>query len=129
LIEAEMAGYPEIVSAAQAVQTAVGTLVIAEQHASSLSTVLENSHGVSIFFPVQSSSFYDGNNNDFAAGTQWGGVVPLAAGPAGSGSAWGPMLVSFIQHTNPDGPDDPTPPDPVARLLSTYPVYLPLVVR
>jgi hypothetical protein len=39
------------------------------------------------------------------------------------------MLVSFIQHTNPDGPDDPTPPDPVARLLSTYPVYLPLVVR
>jgi probable HAF family extracellular repeat protein len=138
LVEQEMADYPEIVAEAQALQAAIASYVIAEAHDSSDNVDLENSHGVAIFFPTNASSFYDGFNNDFASGTDWGSLVPgasLAEGallPNAAGQeeiAWGPMLVSYIEQVNPDGPDDPEPPEPVARLLRQSSLFLPIVIR
>jgi len=54
---------------AQAVKSAVGEYVLAERH----STHQSGSHGVSIFFPSDSSSFYNPARYDFAVGATWTG--------------------------------------------------------
>jgi hypothetical protein len=86
---------------------------------------LDNSHGVSIFFPATASSFYNANSYDFAAGAIW-------RRPASNGAQslieWGPMLVNYFQITQPAGPDDPTPPELVALLTPTL-ISLPVVLR
>jgi hypothetical protein len=127
LIAVNLGGYPDIVAAAQAVTAAVEAFVIYENHASTAALNFDDSHGVSIFFPGTSSSFYDGFNNDFADGTNWGSVTGLAAAQAGL--AWGPMLVDYIAQVNPNGPDDSTPPEPAARLSPFFDVFLPLISR
>lgn len=135
LIAQNLSGYPDIVAAAQAVMEAVDTAVMYEAHASTPSTNLDNSHGVSIFFPANPSSFYYGDNNDFAAGTDWGNPPPtpgtgqVGIGLSGDGIDWGPMLVEYIILTNPDGEDDATPPEPVAKAVDLFSIFLPVIVR
>lgn len=135
LIEQELSAYPEIVAEAQLLQAAIAAHVIAEHHDSSGGFDLGNSHGVAIFFPTSTHSYYDGANNDFAIGTDWGAIVPGALTPsavAQESVAWGPLLVDFIQQVNPDAPDTPDPPEPVARLRPPSAggrVFLPLVLR
>ncbi len=135
LIEQELSAYPEIVAEAQLLQTAIAAHVIAEHHDSSGGFDLNNSHGVAIFFPTSTHSYYDGANNDFAAGTDWGAIVPGALTPsavAQESVAWGPLLVDFVRQVNRDAPDTPDPPEPVARLRPPSAggrVFLPLVLR
>jgi hypothetical protein len=115
LVSQTMGGNFNIVTAAEAVKVAVDDYVIYEEHDSSATVNLDNSNGVSIFFPANASSFYSGNNYDFAVGTNWstrGGT----ANPEGLTNTWGPMLVSYFQITQPDGPDDPTPPEPQPKI-------------
>jgi hypothetical protein len=132
LIQQNLAGYAEIVAAAEVVMAGVDTAVIYKSHASTPNTDLDNSHGLSIFFPANPSSFYYGANNDFAAGTHWGNhPLHMMSGESVSeeGIAWGPLLVAYIAQTNPDGPDDATPPEPVAKAFDFNAIFLPLISR
>lgn len=91
---------------------------------------LGNAHGVSIFFPDYSRSFYKDNWLDFAAGTEWdiNNVQSLASlAQAGETIAWGPMLVEYVRYTKPTHPDDPNPPALVEVLTAPRYVYLPII--
>ncbi len=91
---------------------------------------LENAHGVSIFFPDIRSSYYNGNNNDFAAGTVWN-VEPgnehtnfLNSESVG----WGNMLVHLFDEIDPGGPDNPNEPEPLPKVVD-FEIYLPTIIR
>jgi hypothetical protein len=127
LIAQNLGGHPDIVAGAQAIMDAVDAAVMVESHASTAATNLDNSHGISIFFPANPSTFYYAENNDFAAGTDWGNPLSLAS--AGEGMAWGPFLVEYIAQTNPTGPDDSSPPEPVAKEFDRFVIFLPAIVR
>jgi hypothetical protein len=91
---------------------------------------LSNAHGVSIFFPDYSRSFYKENWLDFAAGTEWNinNVQSLASSAqAGEAIEWGPMLVEYVRYTDPTHPDDPDPPALVELLSVPQYVYLPII--
>ena len=88
---------------------------------------LNRAHGVAIFFPGPAAggrdwksikrSFYNSLNLDFASDTDWGqlsrGFISIA-NAAEIPIEWGGMLVDYVQFTNPDAPDNPYPPIPVA---------------
>ncbi len=126
LVEQNLNGEAAIVAAAQAVKNAINAYVLYESHASDTKYFLENSSGVSIFFPVTASSFYNPANYDFAVGANWGGG-PLSPGQADQTSSWGGFLVDYFQTTQPGGTDDPTPPEPLPKLSNLTWVYLPLI--
>lgn len=88
----------------------------------------QHSHGVSIFFPERSSSFYTEQNYAFAEGATWPKHSATAL-PAQATPSWGATLAAIIQATNPDAPDDPDPPTPLAPLEAQMRVYLPVVQR
>lgn len=98
-------------AAANQVMAAVGSYVIDNRQSPG---AMGQAHGVSIFFPDQSSSFYDPANYDFAVGALWGSSRPGAAPGGGpqfpSAVQWGPLLVSYINLAYPYAPDNPTPP-------------------
>jgi probable HAF family extracellular repeat protein len=127
LIAQNLNAYPDIVSAAQAVMSAVDAYILYEADAGSSASTPDNSHGVSIFSPANPSSFYYAENNDFAAGTDWGGNPPFAL--AADGISWGPMLVAYINLTNPNGIDFPTPPEPRPKIFPVNSIFLPIVTR
>jgi hypothetical protein len=109
---------------AQQVKNAVDTYVLAERH----STSQAGSHGVSIFFPTDSSSFYNPSRYDFAVGAAWPGMVPAPGTITDlDATAWGPLLAHYIQ-TFPGGPDISEPPPPVSPQV-TRECYVPLVTR
>lgn len=137
LVEQTMGGSPAITAAAQAVMNSVNNFVIYEAHGSTTAPSgqipvpvdLDNSHGVSIFFPAMASIFYDEEDYDFAVGANWttGGATPALVPQSGT---WGAMLVSYFQATQPGGPVDDTPPVPRPRLIPfDQRVYLPVVIR
>lgn len=92
---------------------------------------LVHSHGVSAFFPSRSRSFYNEENFDFAAGTDWSRVLQAdtVAGQAAETIEWGPMLVEYVRFTNPNEPDDPNPAPLLAPVSTWRVVYLPLILR
>ena len=103
-----------IQAAAQDVMNAVDDLIIANYTRSTDDFDLDNSHGVSIFWPDTSSSFYTAANYAFAAGATWTTGVGQALVSDQATMAWGPMLVNYFQTTDPGGPDNPTPPEAIA---------------
>jgi hypothetical protein len=111
-------------ASAQAVKSAVSAYVIAERH----SARRGRARGVSIFFPVDSSSFYNPAHYDFAVGAIWPGTSSVF-GPASETDAvgWGTLLTHYIQ-VFPGGPDVSEPPPPVPPQVPTE-SYLPLVLR
>ena len=121
-----LSDYPEILSSAEAVMTAVDQAVLYERHGSSAESNLDNSHGISIFFPATASSFYHRDNYTFAIGGPWDPVQGTAL--AGEAS-WAGMLGTYFQATQPNGPDDPTPPEPATKLRLDRRLYLPTVMR
>ena len=104
---------------AQAVMAAVDAYVLSERHVAAFT----GSHGVAIFFPSSSSSFYNAANYDFAAGAVWFGAAPErdAAGD------WGALLTQYID-TFPGGPDVSQPPDPLAPQFPKE-IFLPAIRR
>jgi len=109
---------------AQAVKSTVSAYVLAERH----SLNQAGSHGVSIFFPTDSSSFYDPSRYDFAVGATWpGGNRSSGAESALDVVGWGTLLSHYIE-TFPGGPDVSEPPPPVAPQVPNE-VFLPLAVR
>jgi len=128
LVEQNLNGEADIVAAAQVVKNAISTYVLYESHASDTKTFLENSSGVSIFFPVTASSFYNPTNYDFAVGAIWGTSAP-AIGKPEQATSWGGFLVDYFQATQPGGADDPTPPLPLPKLSDLTRLYLPLNIR
>ncbi len=118
-----------IKSAAQGVLDALNTYVFVERHQSfPASYALDGSHGVSIFYPPAKSSFYNGTNLAFAAGTTWPVLVNQAEPPAGEANAWGSLLVRYFQVTQPDGPDNPNPPPLVSKIAQNF-LYLPGILH
>ena len=112
---------------AQQVMDAVKAYVIHERHHSGINYDLETAHGVAVWFPRNSSSFYKGQFLQFAEGTQWSTSTLGQLGQGGP--AWGPFLVQFIQATNPQGEDISKPPPLLAKeSIGTY-LYLPLILR
>jgi hypothetical protein len=109
---------------AQAVKSAVGEYVLAERH----STNQADSHGVSIFFPSDSSSFYNPTRYDFAVGATWPGAI-FSPGPefALDAENWGALLTHYIQ-TFPGGPDVSEPPAPVSPQVPEE-LFLPVLIR
>ena len=109
---------------AQAVHSALGSFVLAERHSANLA----NSHGVSIFFPTNSSSFYDPSRYDFAVGATWpgGGLAPGSAF-ASESATWGTLISHYIQ-TFPGGPDVSQPPDPLAPQVPVS-LFVPLMQK
>lgn len=114
----------------QAVMNAVEDYIIAEDHQREAGSNVDNSHGVSIFFPREgfTRSFYKEPNIDFAEGTHWGTQSLQTQESNEDGIAWGPMLVDYIEAVFPDAADDPNPPKLMSRLQINW-VYLPLVMR
>jgi N-acetylneuraminic acid mutarotase len=109
---------------AQAVKSAVDAYVQTERH----NNRLAGSHGVSIFFPTDSSSFYDPSRYDFAVGAVWPAAVPTpVAKYANQAAGWGTLLTRYIQ-TFPGGPDVSTPPLPVSPQVLRD-VFLPFLAR
>jgi len=125
----ELGAYPDITTAAGQVMQAVNNYVIYESHGSDEGTNLDESHGVSIFFPATASSFYNPANYDFAVGATWGGGMAASQPAAAQASTWGGWLVHYFQVTQPDGLDDPIPPEPIAKLSALTRLYLPLILR
>ena len=122
----------QIDQACDAIMTAVDNYIILNRNSdiNYPKWNLQNSHGVSIFFPSSASSFYNSGNYDFAVGATWpGSIVSLAPGTPGAGVDWGPMLVNYFQTTQPGGPDNPNPPAPVERQDPSIYLFMPLVVR
>jgi probable HAF family extracellular repeat protein len=125
---------PVIQAAAQGVMDALSSYVIYEQHGSGIGLnsntwILHYSHGVSIFFPGTKSSFYNGNNLDFAAGVSW--LIPTqgSAANAAATADWGNMLANYMHTVNPSGADNPNPPPPIPSLIPPTELYLPMVER
>ncbi len=125
-----------IQNAAQGVMDAISNYVIAEAHHTGsyngTTWNLDGSHGVSIFFPPNASSFYNSTNYEFAVGAIWPGSQSALIGIQASDVEWGPMLVTYFNVTQPGGPDTPTPPDPASPLVppaETNPVYLPVIMK
>lgn len=122
--------------ATQGVMDAVNDYVIIERHRTGQvgwwlwqkTWNLDNSHGVSVFFPTTASSFYNASNYDFAVGATWPLVANFSLKDAQAVVDWGPMLVNYFQTTQPSGPDNPNPPLPLPQRLE-HRVYLPVVVR
>jgi hypothetical protein len=127
LITANLGGEPGIVAAANAVKTAIDNYILYEAHASLPGYNLDNSHGVSIFYPAIASSFYNEANYDFAVGADWGGGLG-ADGPAQS-TTWGGFLVDYFQATQAGGPDDPFPPELIAKTFEFFEIFLPVIER
>jgi hypothetical protein len=130
LVSVNLATYADILMPATQVMSLIeNSYIIAERHRSYAGTNLDNSHGVSIFFPAIASTYYDVNCCDFASGTDWGFVL-LKDSPD-TGPTWGNMLVDYFQATQPNGLVDSTPPELVGRLLplAESVIYLPLVVK
>ena len=117
---------PDIIAAAQQVQQALLNYVIYESHGSDPDVNLSNSHGVSIFFPGMSSSFYDPASYDFAAGANWGGGLLT---PTQGTTTWAGMMGHYFQLTQPGGPDDPTPPEPISKSIPLEWIFLPVIIR
>ncbi len=88
---------------------------------------LNNSHGVSVFFPPNASSFYNATRYDFAVGAVWPGHAPTRRQPTQNVVNWGPMLVSYFQITQPGGPDTPNPPNLAAPLSNSSSIFLPFI--
>jgi hypothetical protein len=128
LVERNLGGEATIVAQAAAAKQAVQNYILYEAHASSAAKKLDNSHGVSIFFPATASSFYNPDNYAFAVGADWSAGQ---ARPADSSKAttWGSFLVDYFQATQPGGQDDPTPPLPLPKEYETFALHLPLVRR
>ena len=88
-----------------------------------------NARGVSIALPLNPISFYDGEWLEFAAGADWSFVNPgTQASIKVDGFNWGPMVSDLIAQNNPQGEDDPLPPDPLP-LIVNYSIYLPILIR
>jgi probable HAF family extracellular repeat protein len=122
---------PDIKAAAQGVMNSINSYVIYESHGSGNGPGktywdLNNSHGLSIFFPYTKSSFYNGANLDLANGVVWETATrAVIASTAG----WGNMLASYVLAVDPAGADQPNPPNPVPLLFPPSKIYVPLVVR
>ena len=120
-------------TAAQTVTDAVNSYITTERHrtgttAEGTTWNLDNSHGVSVFFPSTASSFYNADNYDFATGAVWPHAASSLLNNGQTTIAWGPMLVSYFQTTQPGGPDDSTPPQPLPR-RQAFRVYLPIIIK
>ena len=88
-----------------------------------------NARGVSISLPMNPISFYDGEWLDLATGADWSFVNPNAQSSIQTdGYNWGPMISDLVFLNNPDGDDDPLPPDLVAPGI-LYSIYLPIVIH
>jgi len=92
----------------------------------------EDAHGISAFLPAPSKRecYYNGAWLDFAYGTNWGcqGTNMTGSSISDTTFEWGPMLVEYLNQTNPSAPENLEPPVPVP-ILTFYQVYLPLVVK
>jgi hypothetical protein len=130
LVSVRMITNIHILNAAVDLMAAVDAAVLHEWHGSDAAKNLDNNHGLSVFFPATASSFYDASNYDFAVGGPWDGLAgrQVEGAPAGAGT-WAGMLGAYFAATQPGGPDDPEPPDPAAKELPGYSLYVPFVDR
>lgn len=99
---------------------------------------LSDASGLSIMFNSKyKRSFYKESWLDFGAGT--GSWDPETRRQAQTGAAsaadpypieWAPMLIEYFRQTNPQAPDDPNPPQPVAPLgVRESTLFLPMITR
>lgn len=91
--------------------------------------------GISAFLPASKREcYYNGDWLDFASGTDWGcqGTTSISGASDSQAAAttfeWGPMLVEYLNQTNPSAPENWELPEPVP-MLTFYQVHLPLVLR
>jgi len=89
----------------------------------------DNARGVSIALPLNPISFYKGEWLDFASGADWSFVSPSTQSfPQMADYNWGPMVSDLISLNNPEGVDEPTPPEPVPMLVH-YEIFIPMILR
>ena len=87
---------------------------------------LLDAHGVSIFFPDVKSSYYTESNNIFASGTEWS-VTNRSYSRSDEPLTWGNLLVDLFREIDPEGPDNPYPPEPMPKADYSR-NYLPLII-
>jgi len=91
-----------------------------------------NSNGVSLFFPNLRSSYYTGDNNDFAAGTIWNIETTKTQNRVDEPLGWGNFLVQFFEEVDPGGPDNPDVPDLVPEIIpepTGNQLFLPFIIN
>jgi len=88
-----------------------------------------NAHGVAISLPTNPISFYIGEWFDFAAGADWSYANHSINNTTNTeGYNWGPMISDLIFLYNPNGADDPIPPDLVAPGIKID-LFLPMITH
>lgn len=115
---------PSVTAAAQTLINAIQTYI--NYSAQNNNSDVKNSHGVSIFMPNTLSSFYTVDNYDFAWGTKWP-IPGSALSVITNGSGWGNMLVTYFSITQPNGIDDPNPPEAFSKPQYYKYLFLPIV--
>jgi hypothetical protein len=116
---------PNVKSAAMNLMDALLHSIIFSGHASGKG--VDRAYGVSIFLPAMRSSFYNGSNYDFAAGTNWSNTI-FAPENETAEIGWGQMLVNLFNITQQGGADDPNPPRIVPKGGFSI-IFLPLTLR
>lgn len=120
---------PEIKSLAQTVEAALDSVVIYNYSESGPLWTLNNSNGVSTYFPSSCNSLVNETWLEYLAGTFWDFCQPTLAyvdGPTAT-SNWGAFLSEYIYQTNPNEPDrGELPPIQIIPTL-VHDVYLPFV--
>jgi hypothetical protein len=94
----------------------------------------ENSNGVTITFPFNPISFYTGEWLDFAQGTDWAFLNRSGSIQTDNSTDfyWGKMISLMIEENNPNGEDQPNPPDAVeiyTPIKSVFESYFPIVIH
>ncbi len=130
--------YPEIQTAADALLETKDSFIIFNEFWSGFDGDSywdhENSNGVTITLPMNPISFYGGDWLEFAEGTDWTFIFPAKDQESARTSPmeWGPMVSDLVMLYNPDGTDQPFPPNPIEPGIGEYPfydIYLPLIIR
>ncbi|MCC7359929.1 MAG: SBBP repeat-containing protein [Anaerolineales bacterium] len=124
-------------TAAQHVMDKVDSYIVANRVASGAyegeTWLLDNSHGVSIFFPPWRTSFYNAANYDFAVGADWFTNATYLPETDSGAATWGEFLVDHFEVLQPGGSDHPIPPPILERqppaILELLRVFLPFVRR
>lgn len=117
---------PEIQAAADGVMAAIQDNYVV-YNCSKFSTA----QGVSIFFPDMKSSFYD-DRYDFSIGTNWDRVegpdIQASIQSTPTPKIWGNFLADVFHQVDPNGPDNPNPPEPIGK-QEQFQVFLPILRR
>lgn len=126
----------QIQTDASNLMTEINTMIIEEHHRSGSYENnywgLDHSHGISVYFPDKSSSFYNELWLDFAEGANWNFDSQIGTENRMTSQTtvtkWGSFISEYVRLSNPNEPDIVSPP-PLLAPIPNFKIYLPLTKK